>query len=409
MVTLHGAICTLSAGKVLQGEIMRYRLICTSPRILRGKQFQDLRWQGFLEHESRMLLDLPVVGIVLGPKLHWEATLFLLEKARTGNSVSGDTVRTYGESLVYYLNYLLINDAQVEDETERSLQIFRNFTGKVPNRDDARKSTRTVNLRVIVVCQFHLWGHINNAFSSPLGTFLLKARSNARTYPTINGYSKAGPTSARFLVRSPQKIPLILTRDELRELFMAAPQPFSMMFRWAVSTGLRRMELCQLQIDDVPPSIGGDDEKLREMVITRKGGRRITVYLPNALVDATWWYISTERPKTDANCRNVFLIQTGRPVRREYLSTSFKQFCAAIKPEATFHHLRHTYAVVLLTLLQRRERQGDSINPLKTLQVLMGHGSIASTEIYLRALDIRSEAVEEALDYLYGGDQWLQK
>ena len=42
------------------------------------------------------------------------------------------------------------------------------------------------------------------------------------------------------------------------------------------------------------------------------------------------------------------------------------------------------------------------MNSIKALQVMMGHSNIATTELYLRAVEASSDAVLNALDFLYG-------
>lgn len=49
--------------------------------------------------------------------------------------------------------------------------------------------------------------------------------------------------------------------------------------------------------------------------------------------------------------------------------------------------------------------KGGPMNSIKTLQVLLGHANIATTEIYLRAVEANSDAVLDALDFLYGSAQ----
>ena len=60
-----------------------------------------------------------------------------------------------------------------------------------------------------------------------------------------------------------------------------------------------------------------------------------------------------------------------------------------------------------MTMLVRLQRQvatapnGD-LNPLKVVQVLLGHTSIATTAIYLRCVELHERELAESLAYLYG-------
>ena len=68
----------------------------------------------------------------------------------------------------------------------------------------------------------------------------------------------------------------------------------------------------------------------------------------------------------------------------------------------TGHWLRHCYAMTMLAQLQRQARMTPEINPLKVVQVLLGHRSIASTAIYLRCVEMHGAELEESIAWLYG-------
>jgi integrase len=52
--------------------------------------------------------------------------------------------------------------------------------------------------------------------------------------------------------------------------------------------------------------------------------------------------------------------------------------------------------------LQARARENPLINPLKVVQLLLGHASIQSTAIYLRCVELHGRELAESIDYLYG-------
>jgi integrase len=85
------------------------------------------------------------------------------------------------------------------------------------------------------------------------------------------------------------------------------------------------------------------------------------------------------------------------------MTREFRDVADRLNIKATLHHLRHTFAIQVLGHLQKYELEGEPINAIKTLQVLMGHSSIETTEIYLEAMDVTSDAVAQTLGFLYGG------
>jgi integrase len=355
---------------------------------------------------AQWLMRLPLVGIVLDSdgNIHWDSTLFLADIALTGRSLTGDTVRSYGYSLVSWLNYLESHKLKISDVTEQDLQLFRNHVwSKVarPERSDLRASKSTVIARVETARRFHDWGARTRRFESLLG---LWAQANSSgTKRSNNGWSSRC-SSRRIALPSEQRLPKILSANELKKLVSAAPEPYSLVFKWAVTTGLRRVELCRLNKDVLNGiSFSGNNRKIMQLDVLRKGGRLVSTYLPAALMNDTSWYMKIGRAQPKHGMDDaVFLTKNGCRLQREHVSRVFRECADSVGSKATMHHLRHTFAVTVLQILQHQVSAGSEINPLKTLQVLMGHATLASTEIYLRALDVYSDEVAEALDFLYG-------
>jgi hypothetical protein len=58
--------------------------------------------------------------------------------------------------------------------------------------------------------------------------------------------------------------------------------------------------------------------------------------------------------------------------------------------------------MTMLARLQRQARTTPDLNPLKIVQVLLGHSSIESTAVYLRSVELNAAALASSIDYLYG-------
>ena len=79
----------------------------------------------------------------------------------------------------------------------------------------------------------------------------------------------------------------------------------------------------------------------------------------------------------------------------------FAAACRSAGVTASFHTLRHTFAGVMLRMLQREAERHPEMNPLLTLQVMLGHANLATTSIYLRMVALDLEAIEAAVDGLF--------
>jgi integrase len=61
--------------------------------------------------------------------------------------------------------------------------------------------------------------------------------------------------------------------------------------------------------------------------------------------------------------------------------------------------------MTMLVRFQQQARETPNINPLKIVQVLLGHSSIQSTSIYLRCVEMNAPELAGSFDWLYGS--WI--
>ncbi len=87
---------------------------------------------------------------------------------------------------------------------------------------------------------------------------------------------------------------------------------------------------------------------------------------------------------------------------KERLTAVFSRAFRDAGVVGTLHWLRHTFAMALLVRLQARVHEAPDLNPLKIVQVLLGHASIETTSVYLQCVDLHEEEVAECVAYLYG-------
>jgi len=176
------------------------------------------------------------------------------------------------------------------------------------------------------------------------------------------------------------------------------------------------MELCALTVAQVPETAALDaaDHPLLGVALTvTKGDRPRSAYPPMRLVDRTHWYIGEERAALIRRIRRglpgyrppaaLFLNRNGVGVTRVRLTAAFAAAFDAAGLDGSLHWLRHTFAMTMLIRLHAQAATNPEINPLKVLQVLLGHGSIQTTAIYLRCVELHARDIAESLDYLYGG------
>lgn len=186
--------------------------------------------------------------------------------------------------------------------------------------------------------------------------------------------------------KRPQRLPRVLKPDEVATLLDRIPAngPLALrdrtLFELAYASGLRAEELVTLDID----SIDFDSEAVR---VHGKGDRTRVVPVGEHALRAVQRYLQAARPAlcsaadpSAAACPALLLSKSGRrlstsDVRRRL--RAWARLAARESPalaEAHPHALRHSFATHLL------EGGAD----LRSIQELLGHASISTTQVYTR-------------------------
>lgn len=338
-----------------------------------------------LDHVEARYFDVPTLAAIVDEQgLPVEsATLFLAKHSLQSRGATGATVRTYAECIACWFNHLADRRLTFLDATEEDLQIYRTtLCEAVSLRARGKIATATANLRVVVASEFHKWCQ-RNRIPTELGRFLVERTGRDRGI------------RLRLIKRHPRSLSI----GDIERLFIVARDPYKLVFRWALVTGMRRFEILGLRVGDLPKpeELVLQEDGIARINILRKGGKDSTVYVPVALVESTQWFIYLQNPFALSDSF-VFVRNNGRRLSLQSVTREFSRCAKMIGISANLHHLRHTFATHVLG----RVSGGDGRNSLKIVQVLLSHASSKTTEIYCESLDVMNPEVVDALDYLYG-------
>jgi integrase/recombinase XerD len=147
-----------------------------------------------------------------------------------------------------------------------------------------------------------------------------------------------------------------------------------------ISTGMRVGELCKLRLDDLSP----DASSVR---IQGKGSRDRVAYITDAGLRKDLLFLLSGRQKSDAECKSLFLNRVGTPMKPQSIRARLRRYAInlGLTRRITPHMLRHTAATLLI----------ETGVDIRFVQRLLGHSSIATTEIYTHVSD---EALRATLE-----------
>ena len=215
----------------------------------------------------------------------------------------------------------------------------------------------------------------------------LASLKNFYTYVVSSGFMEQTPVVEIHVDRGEKKLPQILTSREI-ELLLAQPVCVDAkgyrdkaMLEVMYATGIRVTELIDLDVEDVNLELGivkcGGPKKSRAIPLYPAALKALSTYL-NGVRDAM-----VSGPAERALFVNVNGVRMSRQgfwkILKHYQST------AHIDKEITPHTLRHSFAVHLL------ENGAD----LGSLQELMGHSDISSTQMYTHMVNQKLKSVYE--------------
>jgi len=186
------------------------------------------------------------------------------------------------------------------------------------------------------------------------------------------------------IVREPQRLPIVLTQEEVASLLEAAP---GLKWRTALSVaygaGLRASEVVGLKVGDI------DSRRMRIRVEQGKGRRDrdalLSPHLLRALRD--WWRQARPPVWLFPNRLTPFDHVTPKSLNRAFHDAARR---AGISKPVSLHTLRHCFATHLL------EQNVD----VRVIQVLLGHKKLETTAVYTHIAAKTLDGIDSPLDLL---------
>jgi len=184
-------------------------------------------------------------------------------------------------------------------------------------------------------------------------TYAMHIRAFYRWACGPGGLFDGDPTVDMAHPRGPRCLPNPVTEDELVDALDRSCEPWCTIILFAAAAGLRASEIAGVDRADVTQ---------QEIRIVSKGGDDGMVECHPAI----WDHIRDRPP-------GPLILHDGQPVSGRWISANARHHFDSIgMPKVHMHRFRHYFATALL----------DQGHDLRTIQELMRHKSVTSTQIY---------------------------
>jgi len=178
----------------------------------------------------------------------------------------------------------------------------------------------------------------------------------------------------RISIRLPKPLPRHLKDDQVTKLFAVITDVRDRaMFMLMLRCGLRVEEVARLTVDAVEYGRG------QIFVANGKGAKDRVVYVSEDARSALLAYLG----KRSSKAKGLFLVQkgpmSGKPLSVRGIQKRIEYYARRSKLNVSCHRLRHTMATQLL----------NADAGLATIQDLLGHGQITTTQRYCRVANLK--------------------
>ena len=202
-----------------------------------------------------------------------------------------------------------------------------------------------------------------------------------------NSVVKVDPFKRVSGAKNTRKIPTVLAREEIEMILSCPTDDYTSfmevtMFNLFYSTGCRLSEVMDMKIQDI-------DFDRRRILVTGKGNKQRFVFLTNRAKEMLIKYLP-QRKEVLSRLRaeddgTVLINSKGKKLPLSTVHSIFDKYRLrlGLSKKFTPHVFRHSFATHLI----------DNDSDIRVVQVLLGHESIGTTQIYTHVTGKRLEEV----------------
>lgn len=278
----------------------------------------------------------------------------------------------WDESIAYFLRFHKQERKSSEHTVlsyEQDLQGFISYAEATYEITEAQEVTRD-HIRSYMA-------YLKSAAYKPVSiNRKLSALRSFYKYLSLNAGLKKNPTLRIQNMKKSSRLPVIVEEHKLSQLLdqklkddLKSGEYHAILgatvLYFLYSTGLRTSELIGMLMSDL-------DLKRSEIRVTGKGNKVRAVPLTEEMRDILREYFLPVRGSIEGT--TLFVLKNGKPLYRKWIYNKVRNYLSAVtwQDKRSPHVLRHSFATHLL----------DSGAELFAIKELLGHASLAATQIY---------------------------
>ena len=269
-----------------------------------------------------------------------------LEYIEVERRYSPHTVTSYRKDLSDFCVFLLKTESH-QDFVQVDKKIIRNFMTEL---SESKISKRSINRKLSSLRSFFL--------------FLLKVAD-----------IKVSPLESIQSLKFYAEKQIPFSKEEMEELESLKSQPKNgsflkeLIIETLYQTGMRKAELTSLLFHDV-------DFSKKELKVIGKGNKSRIIPISDKLIETLKRYLLLRKPLEESEMY-FFVSEKGKKINDKFVYSAVNSYLGQVtsKTKRSPHILRHSFATHVL-------ENGAEISKVKKL---MGHSSLASTQVYTTA------------------------
>lgn len=195
------------------------------------------------------------------------------------------------------------------------------------------------------------------------------------------------PAEYLELPKIPERLPESLTLEEAKKLVEVIDKEKNKYLKIRdkaiilifINLGLRVNEVAELKINNI---------KGNTLKFIGKGNKERSIFMTDDVITAINEYLAI-RPNVESDY--LFISERRRPISKQTIQFTVKKYLKNAGLEGYCHLLRHTSATLMLE---------QDIDP-RTIQSILGHSDIKTTELYMKVTDKRKEQAAQRMSGLF--------